>query len=151
MSFDVWTTAVANRQLQALRNVTRANAKRAMDDLERRGCEAAHYRLEGEEVDRFCVLPLGGNWRMIVAFPASTEVAIVLVGQHLENSSQLDVYQRLYRNLGIELPTVKQRKNHPPCCPARERAPVDPDLVNNFIAREKDLRREDRGRRKRKK
>lgn len=37
MTFDVWTTAVASRQLQALRNVTRANAERAMDDLERPG------------------------------------------------------------------------------------------------------------------
>jgi hypothetical protein len=40
-NFQVWPTAVADRQLRGLRGETRKNAKKAMDRLERRGCEAA--------------------------------------------------------------------------------------------------------------
>lgn len=119
-----------------------------MDRLERRGCEAADYHLEGDEVERFCVLDLGRDWRMIVAFPEEGEVAVILVGRHIERRPEVDVYRRLYESLGIELPTITQRKDHPPCCPTGE-PPVDRDLVDGFIARERQLRRRARGRRRR--
>ena len=93
--FLVWPTAVADRQLRGLRGQTRRNAKLAMDRLERNGCEAADYRLEGDEVECFCVIDLGRDWR---------------------------------------------RVGHPPCCPTGE-APVDRDLVDRVIARERSLRR----------
>jgi hypothetical protein len=140
-NFEVWTTPVAERQLRDLRGETRRNAKRAMDRLERRGCEAADYHLEGDEVERFCVIDLGRDWRLIVAFPEEDEVAVILVGRHIDQKRpQVDVYRRLYESLGIELPTIAQRKGHPPCCPTGE-PPVDRDLVDRFIARERELRR----------
>jgi hypothetical protein len=95
-NFEVWPTAVADRQLRDLRGETRKHAKGAMDRLERRGCEAADYRLEGDEVERLCVGNLGRDWRMIVAFPECDEVAVILVGRHLEKRPQVDVYRRPY-------------------------------------------------------
>jgi hypothetical protein len=136
----VWPTPVADQQLRDLRGETRRNAKEAMDRLERHGCEAADYRLEGDEIERFCVVDLGRDWRMIVAFPERDEVAVILIGRHIERRSAIDVYLRLYESLGIELPTISQRKGHPPCCPTGE-APVDRALVDRFIARERELRR----------
>jgi hypothetical protein len=146
-NFEVWPTEVAGRQLRELRGETRRNAKNAMDGLERRGCQAADHHLEGDEVERFCVVNLGRDWRMIVAFPESDEVAVILVGRHIERRPEVDVYRRLYESLGIELPTITQRKGHPPCCPTGE-APVDRDLVDRFIARGRQLRRRERARRR---
>ncbi len=108
-NFEVWPTLVADRQLRDLRGETRKNAKKAMDRLERRGCEAADYHLEGDEVERLCVVNLGRDWRMIVAFPETDEVAVILVGRHIERRPQVDVYRRLYLSLGIEVPTMTQR------------------------------------------
>lgn len=147
-NFDVWTTAVSERQLRDLRGETRRNAKRAMDRLERRGCEAADYHLEGDEVERFCVVDLGRDWRMIVAFPEEAEVAVILVGRHIDSRPEVDVYRRLYEALGIGVPTITQRKGHPPCCPTGD-APIDRGLVDRFIACERELLRRTRGRRRR--
>jgi hypothetical protein len=58
-NFQVWATAVADRQLRDLRGKTRENAKKAMDRPERRGCEAADYHLEADAVERLCVVDLG--------------------------------------------------------------------------------------------
>jgi hypothetical protein len=138
--FEVWATPIGERQLRGLRGATRERARRAMDDLERSGCEAADYRLEGEEVKRLCVIGLGRDWRMIVAFPAEDEVAVILVGRHIERRPAIDVYRQLYHNVGIELPTVTERRGHPPCCPEGQPA-VDRELVDRFIARERELRR----------
>src|SRR4051812_38096423 len=99
-NFNVWATAIADGQLRDLRGETRANAKDAMDRLERLGCEAADYRLEGDEVERFCVVDLRRDWRMIIAFPEADEVAVILVGRHIERRAAIDVYRRLYENLG---------------------------------------------------
>jgi hypothetical protein len=46
-NFEVWPTAVADRQLRELRGETRKNAKDAMDRLERSGCKAADYHPGG--------------------------------------------------------------------------------------------------------
>lgn len=146
-NFEVWTTPVADQQLRGLRGETRKRAKQAMDQLERRGCEAANYRLKGDEVERFCVVDLGRDWRMIVAFPEPDEVAIILLGRHIERRPSIDVYFQLYASLGIELPTAGQRRGHPPCCPTGE-APVDRNLVDQFIARRQQLRRGTRRRRR---
>jgi hypothetical protein len=134
--------------LGELQGEVRANAKKAMDALERRGCKAADWRLEGDEVEQFCVIDLGRDWRMIIAFPEPDEVAVVLVGRHLDRRPGVDVYRRLYDNLGIELPTAVERKGHPPCCETGTPS-IDRDLVDRFIERERELRREDRGRRQR--
>jgi len=147
--FEVFPTPVGDRQLRDLRGEIRQRAKAAMDDLEQRGCHAAHWHLEGLEVERYCVVDLGRGWRMIVAFPQADPVVVVLVGRHLDRRPEVDVYRRLYDSLGIELPTAVERKGHPPCCPTGE-PPIDPEVVDRFIAREEELRRASRGRRQRK-
>jgi hypothetical protein len=48
---------------------------------------------------------------MIVAFPESDEVAVILVGRHIERRPETDVYRRLYDSLGIDLPTITQRQD----------------------------------------
>jgi hypothetical protein len=85
---------------------------------------------------------------MIVAFPESDEVAVILVGRHIERRPETDVYLRLYDSLGIDLPTITQRQGHPPCCPTGE-PPVDRDLVHSFIAGTQQLRRRTRRRQRR--
>ena len=72
----------------------------------------------------------------------------MLIGRHIERRPEVDVYRRLYDNLGIELPTAVERKGHPPCCETGTPT-VDRDLVDRFIERERELRREERGRRQR--
>jgi hypothetical protein len=146
--FSVWPTPVGERMLRELQGDVRANAKKAMDDLERRGCKAADWRLEGDEVENFCVINLGRDWRMIIAFPESHVVAVLLIGRHLDRRPEVDVYRRLYDNLGIEMPTATERQGHPPCCET-DQGPVDRDSVDRFIERERDLRRAERGRRRR--
>ena len=146
-NYEVWSTPVGERQLRELTGPIRENARRAMDNLERSGCRAAHYRLEGDEVERFCVLDLGRDWSMIVAFPEAKEVAVILVGRHIDKRPAIDVYRQLYRSIGIDFPTIEERLGHPPCCPDGK-PPVDRELVDDFIARAEQLRRE-RARRRR--
>lgn len=145
--FEVFPTPVGDRQLRALRGETRRRAKQAMDDLERRGCEAAHWRLEGDEVERICVIDLGRDWRMLVAFPSPTEVVVLLVGRHLDRRPAIDVYRRLFDGIGIGLPTAVERQGHPPCCPTGD-PPIDRAVVDRLLARAKELRRAGRGRRR---
>lgn len=68
---------------------------------------------------------------------------VLLVGPHDELSPETDVYARLYRTLGIEAPDAERRK--PPCC-VEEEPPIDPDFVDRFIERSRELAREERRR-----
>jgi hypothetical protein len=116
-TFEVYSTRVADAQLRELRGEVRRRAKDAMDNLERRGCAAADWRLEG--------------WR-------SSGIASLTSG----------VYRRLYASIGIDQPTAAERVGHPPCCPTGE-PPVDPEVLERFVERTRELRRESRGRRRR--
>jgi hypothetical protein len=143
--FEVYATRVAERQLRELQGDVRRRAKEAMDALEDRGCEAADWRLDGPEVERCCVVNLGRDWRMNVAFPSLTDVVVLLVARHIDRRPEIDVYRQLYTSIGIELPTAVDRVGHPPCCPTGE-PPLDADSVDRFIHRTKELGREQRGR-----
>jgi hypothetical protein len=113
-AFDVWPTRLGAADLAALRGAHAKAAKRAITELGRSGCAAAHYRLSGDGVERICVRRLRDNWRMVLSFPASDEVAIVLVGPHERENPDLDIYMRLYAALGIEVPDAEHRR--PACC-----------------------------------
>lgn len=135
---DVWPTPIASEDIDELHGDVRTAAKQKRVELERRGCAAADYRLSGADVQRICIVRLPRKHRMVVAFPAEEEVAILLVGPHDETNPEVNVYTRLYESLDIEIPTDQRRK--PPCC-ADGQPPVDADLVDNFIEGSKKLRR----------
>lgn len=97
--------------------------------LARHGCKAANYRLSGHPVDHLCVVTLGRDFRMIIGFPAPGEVAVLLIGRHV-NSPSTNVYERLYRLLGAENPG--EPRNKPPCCEDGN-STVDQHLVD-FLA-----------------
>lgn len=146
--FDVWPTPEASRDLKKLRGEIRQAAKQARQELAQSGCKAAHYRLTGEGAERICVRRLPRRYRVIIAFPAKDQVVILLVGKRsalLKQGqlkqvapSKIDVYQRLYEILGIDVPDDEER--HPPCC-SEGQPPVDPDLVDRYIERSRELQK----------
>lgn len=129
-AFDVWPTRLGASDLAALRGAQAKAAKRAIIELERSGCAAAHYRLSGAGVERICVRRLRDNWRMVLSFPAAEEIAIVLVGPHERENPDLDVYLRLYAALGIEVPDAEHRR--PKCCSDGE-PPVDAEYFEQVL------------------
>jgi hypothetical protein len=153
--FDVWPTQVAAQDLGLLRSSVEEAALQAIKEFERNGCLAADHRLEGPApVERICVRRLPRNYRMLVAFPSQEEVVILLTGprqsrrprkaRSRESSfSQLDVYERLYKSIGLDVPVERGRK---PLCCDDGRAPVDPQLVDRFIERSRQLARDERRR-----
>jgi hypothetical protein len=145
--FDVWPTRTGAEDLKGLKGAQKKAAQEARAELERSGCAAAHYRLSGAAVERICVMKLRDNWRMLILFPASSEVAILLVGPHERENPDLDVYRRLYALLGVSVPDDEHRK--PACCDDDGQAPVDPDLVDEITDRTRDLAREERRSRRR--
>lgn len=134
--FEVWRTPIGEQDYRKLR----ADVKRVVESKEqalgREGCAAADYRLSGESADRFCVVHLMRDWRMVVGFPAPIEVAVLLIGRHVRGSS-IDVYTRFYRGLGIGVPSAQRKK--PPCCDEAGMAPVDTDAVERIAAGTKRL------------
>jgi hypothetical protein len=134
--FDVWLTREAAEDVEALRGAHAREVKKARAELEQIGCQAAHYRLSGAEVEHLCVLKLRDNYRMVLLFPAQNEVVVLLVGPHDRENPDLDVYRRLYESLGVEIPDDEHRR--PPCC-ADGQPPVDPDLLEHLIDRSKEL------------
>jgi hypothetical protein len=80
---------------------------------------------------------LDRDWRVIVGFPASNEVTILLIGRHLRDARS--IYARLYRLLEVTEPPDERKK--PPCCGEGDQPPVDAELVNRVIATAKRLRR----------
>jgi hypothetical protein len=138
MTFDVWFTPIGRVDYNDLRADVRREVDAAVARLERRGCAAADYRLAGADSDlgRICVIRLMRDWRLILGFPASREVTVLLIGRHLRGARS--IYQRLYRLLGVSEPT--EERNRPPCC-EDGKPPVDGALVDRIVTNAKRLRR----------
>jgi len=163
-SFDVWPTRIAESDRSQLRGPVARAADRQKQELERQGCKAAGYRLHGAGVEHVCSVRLTGSWRMITAFPAPREVAILLIGEHLLSAERrdpdrtdppaaLDVYASLYRGLGLTDWPVGDPEHPDRCCKGAS-PPVDPMLVDRFISASRvdlsrDRRREQRRTRQR--
>ena len=142
MSFDVWWTPAGAASAKGLDKPIADAVDRVEAELERVGCAAASYRLTGEILEHICVVHLPYDYRMLVAFPSEREVAILLVGRHVR-SPVLDVYARLCRALGLQVPSGERTK--PPCCEGeKDEPPVDRELVDRFEDGVKRLRRESR-------
>ncbi|MGH3199487.1 MAG: hypothetical protein ACRDNT_27000, partial [Streptosporangiaceae bacterium] len=109
----------------------------AVQDIRRRGCEAAGVRLAGEQLSSICRLDLYGTWRLLTVFEAPDRCVLLLVAEHTRSANP---YQLLYAVLGIDEPD--QPRTKPPCCDSEGQPPVAPDLVARF---ERGLRDLDRG------
>jgi hypothetical protein len=76
---------------------------------------------------------------VLVGFPSAEEVAVLMVGQHDERSA-LNVYRRLYRDLGIADPPVGER-DKPPCCDDHGAAPEHEPIAEDIEAAARAFRR----------
>jgi hypothetical protein len=138
VSFSVGITPTGQRSVNALRGKARESFEAAVLRLASDGCRAASYRLTGAIVERICSVPLYGRYRALVCFPEGDRVVVLLVGEHLRDDPEVDIYRQLYRTLGLSEPTEERTK--PPCCEDDTGAPVDPDLLDRFEAAARKLR-----------
>lgn len=130
---------IAQHDIARLHTDIRAEVERAERSLRRRGCAAAGYRLSGPDapqIARLCCIHLSRDYRMIVGFPGRREVAVLLVGRHLR-SPALNIFDRLYRSLGINSPRGERKK--PPCCHGDGSPPVDAELIEKTAKKLKRL------------
>ncbi len=137
MAFRISLTPTADRSARQLRGKVADSFGRALTRLEAEGCTAADYRLSGDVVDHICSLHLYGRFRVLLCFPDNERTLILLIGEHIQGHP-INVYGRLYEFLGIGEPDTKRSKS--PCCDDEGRPPVDPDLVDRFIATANRLR-----------
>ena len=93
-----------------------------------RGCEAAGYRLAGEDLDRLCARHLYGSDRLITAWLTEDHAVVVTIGPH--DRSAGDVYELLLLALDAELPTEERSK--PPCCDDDGKPPADPQAAESI-------------------
>jgi hypothetical protein len=63
-------TELARQQIASLRGRAKASFLLAVQDIRRRGCEAAGVRLTGEALSAICRLDLYGAWRLLTVFEA---------------------------------------------------------------------------------
>lgn len=130
MSFRVSITPTGQRSVDALRGKARRSFDAAVERLASEGCKGGDYRLTGEGIEHICSMQLYGRHRALVCFPDDESVVVLLVGEHLRDDPEVDVYRSLYRLLGLPEPSAKRTK--PPCCDEAEKAPVNPELLDRF-------------------
>lgn len=137
MPYEVQITPLAKSQAAGLRGPAKAAYETFTRDLAHHGCAAMGYRLTGDLVEQLCVRHLRGAGRVIVAFPEPAIATIVLVGRHTTDDT--NVYDLLYRVLGIStVPADKRTK--PTCCDeAGDPPPVDEELVDALSRRTREL------------
>ncbi|MGH9245366.1 MAG: hypothetical protein ACRD29_13815 [Acidimicrobiales bacterium] len=70
-----------------------------MEDI---GCEAAGYRLAGDELDHICCRHLYGEDRLLTVWPGDEQAVVNLVAPH--HGSAGGVYDQLIEALGIDMP-----------------------------------------------
>ena len=124
MSFSVSITPTGQRSVDALRGKARKSFDAAVQRLASEGCEAGDYRLTGEGVDQICSVHLYERYRLLACFPDDQRVVVLLVGAHISDDPEVDVYRTLYRLLDLPEPTAKRTK--PPCCDEVGQTPSTP-------------------------
>lgn len=140
MTIEVRVTRIAETQITGLRGPNRRAFERFRDELGDKGCEALHYRVTGEHVDKLCVRHLRGAWRVVVAFhPDENTAWIVLVAEHTDDDRNRNVYELLYEIVGHRPPS-DQRRRKPPCCDETGAAPdATEQLAELLAARARDV------------
>ncbi|MCO1582411.1 hypothetical protein M8C13_42350 [Crossiella sp. SN42] len=115
MPITVVETPVAIAQVAALRGPSRRAYEHFLDELSHRGCAALSYRVTGPEpLPRLCVRHLRGADRVVVAFNQADSAYVLLVGPH-DADPGLDVYELLYRLVGVR-PSDSTKRTKPSCC-----------------------------------
>jgi len=130
VSLRVTITPTGRRSVEALRGKVRKSFDAAVKRLAAEGCAAGDYRLTGEDIEHICAIHLYGRHRALIAFPDEASVVILLVGEHLADDPELDIYRSLYRLLQLPEPSTKRTK--PPCCREDGEPPVAPELFDRF-------------------
>ena len=140
MTYVVWQTRVAERQVRGLRGARAAAYVRFEQTLAERGCAALAYRLTGRDpLPRICVQHLRGSDRALVAFE-SGEAWVLLVGPHDAGDAARDVCRTLYGLAGVDIPIEPRTK--PPCCDEDGQPPtLDTAAVDDLVTRARALRR----------
>lgn len=129
--------------MRDLRGRRRAAALRTIGELEDRGCEAAGYRLAGDELDHICCRHLYGDDRLLTVWPGDEHAVVILVARHSPEPG--GVYDQLLESLDIDMPPDERDK--PPCCDEEGEPPADSDVANAVAdAVEQSARRRRRGR-----
>jgi hypothetical protein len=135
---EVRITPVAERQVAGLRGPTRKAFEAFAADLAHRGCAALGYRLSGSDVlERICIKHLRGTWRAVVVFPGPTVAWIVLVAEHGTDPGR-NVYDALYLLIG-HAPEPEAGRTKPPCCDDDYPPLVDEPLVDELVARTREV------------
>jgi hypothetical protein len=142
VSHRVSITPTAQKSVRALRGKARSAFDAAIVRLATEGCKAGDYRLTGDDIEHICSVQIYGRHRILVCFPEEGSVVVLLVGEHLRDSPDLDVYRSLYRALGLPEPSGERTK--PPCCNEDGEAPIDSDLLDRFRVGAKALARRGR-------
>jgi hypothetical protein len=119
-----------------MRGKARASLVLAVDDIRRRGCEAAGVRLAGGDLTAICRLDLYGAWRLLTTFEMPDRCIPLLVAEH---TRRVNPYQLLYDVLGITQP--KEPRTKPACCDTEGQPAIDRDLVARFDQALRDLSR----------
>lgn len=151
-AFCVRPTAVGAEDLAALPDKIRTKADAVIAEMSAKGCEAGGYRLTGDSVDAICCRRLGDHWRLITAFAAPNEVAILLVRKHIRDAGRRgpsdrtsanldDVFTALYAGLDLEFEEFGDPDHSKSCCDENGVAPVAPAVVDAIAGVERVLRR----------
>ncbi len=122
-------TAVAERQLNALRGRRAEAARVAIDELRSGGCERAGYRLTGAVLKQVCCRHLYGDDRLLTTWPADDHAVIILVGPHKGRAG--GVYGVLMEVLGLEV--IEEERSKPPCCEPDGIPPVDASAAESIV------------------
>lgn len=127
--FTVTRGAGAVGDLKTVPTNLRPALTQIVERLGREGCRAAGYALSGEPPwPHLCAVHFDG-WRVIVAFPAADEVAIVKVAPHDQAN---DPYREIADELRVPVSTDERTK--PPCCDPQGEPPVDAAVVEQLDA-----------------
>jgi len=134
VALEVRATRLAQVQIETLRGPNRKVFTRFVGELADNGCEALHYRVTGEGLDKLCVRHLRGAWRVVVAFhPDENTAWIVLVAEHTDDDPGRNAYEPLYEIVGHR-PRADQRRRKPPCYDEEDAAPDATDQLAELLA-----------------
>ncbi len=90
---------------------------------------------------QLCVKHLRADDRVIVAFEGDVRAWIILVGAHIDDEPQRNIYDLLYALAGVA-PEVDEKRTKPRCCGDSGFPPkVDTVVIDDLVAQARTLMR----------